>query len=1230
MRKFVFSLLALVMSSFIVFGQSNTGNLTVNVADPSGVVPGATVTVLDTATGKERTFVTKSDGSVAVPNLEVGSYTIKVSAEKRKTAVYNDVKIEVGRTYVLDVVLEPGEVRETVEVVAGTELINSASGEISRIITRREIVDLPLNGRNPLQLITLQAGTSSNGATNTVINGQRTSFTNITRDGFNVQDNFIRANATDFVPDRPNVDDIEEFVIVNQNAGVEYGYGASQVNFATPRGGNRFQGSLFIYNRNSEFTANSFFNNLNGLKKPFLNRNQFGFRIGGPILKNRLFFFGTYEGFRLRQSTSITRTTLLPSAKTGVFTYIDNFGVTRTINVLSTAGVTPDPVIASRIISKLPDPNNFISGGDFRNTAGYSFSQKQDQDRDAVTTRFDYDINAKHALNTIYAYRKEFLLRPDVDNGGFNTVPFGFQGAKTYTTNSAWRWTPSGNWINEFRFALQLSRPFFDRNNQPTDFFLSLPLISSPESTFQKQGRNTAIWMVRDDATWVYGKHTIRFGGQIYWFRINPYGPPAFSNSTIPTLTIGTNPNTPQLTASQFPGGISSAQLGAANSLLALLGGFVSSVSQTFNVVDKTSGYKPNTLPNRRLHYEHYSFYIGDQWRIRPRFTINYGTRYELYAPLREPSGLALEPVIGSNPDMLSTILNPNGTYNFVGTNFGNNRFFKTDRNNIAPNISFAWAPNFGGPLKYIFPGEGKTVIRGGFSVSFVNDEFVRAADNALGANQGLTQTVTVSSLNQRVATFSNPVTTPTFVVPRTYAQNNALASNFGTVFAIDPNIQVPSLYQYNIGIQRELPFKLALEVRYVGNHSNNLVRGLDYNQVIIKENGFLADFLRARQNMIVTGSTPGNPTAGNPNCFPTPGCQPLTFFPNLPLGGLLNNATVRSLIFSGQPADLAILYITNPAIFGSGANGAGPFFLRNFNTGVVDLIGNFAKSRYNSLQVELRKNFSQGLYFQFNYTLQKTLTDASGVGQTRFDPLIDNANRRNEYARADFDTEHVINFNALYELPFGKGKPFLNQGGLTDILVGGWQIGAIMRLSSGAPISITDPRGTLNRAGRSGRQTAFSPLSNSEISRLIGVFRTPCGVFFINPAVININQINLASGNCLGGALGSGRGAEGFGQPTFPGQVFFNVAPGETGNMARNAWNGPIYYNWDLSLLKNIRFRENMRLQLRAEAFNAFNRTNFFVGVFPGNGNINSTNFGRITSSFPARVLQFAARFEF
>ena len=283
MKKLLYVLAIVSAFAFTIAAQSNTGNLTVNVSDASGIIPGATVVVKDEQTGKERTLTTTNEGTVSVSQLDVGTYTVTVTAAGRKKSVFNGVKVDVAQTASLSAVLEAGDISEVVEVTAGADIVNSSNAEISNTVTTRQIQELPLNGRNPLSLIALQAGTSANGATNTVINGQRSSFTNITRDGLNIQDNFIRANATDFVPDRPNTDDVGEFTITTQNAGVEAGYGASQVQLVTPRGSNEFHGAAYIYNRNSKFAGNDFFNNLNNVKRPFLNRNQFGGRLGGPI-----------------------------------------------------------------------------------------------------------------------------------------------------------------------------------------------------------------------------------------------------------------------------------------------------------------------------------------------------------------------------------------------------------------------------------------------------------------------------------------------------------------------------------------------------------------------------------------------------------------------------------------------------------------------------------------------------------------------------------------------------------------------------------------------------------------------------------------------------------------------------------------------------------------------------------------------------------------------------------
>jgi hypothetical protein len=267
--------------------QSSTGSLVGTVSGPDGVIVGASVVVVDNQTGKERTLVTSDEGTFNLSQLEVGNYTVKVTAPGFKTYTATDLKIDVGKQYSLNVVLEVGAITEAVTISAGADLVHGTSAELSNTVSSRQIQELPLNGRNPLALVALQAGTSSNGAQTTVINGQQSSFTNITRDGINVQDNFIRSNAVDFIPDRPNADDTGEFTIVTQNAGAEQGYGSSQIQLVTPRGSMSFTAG-YLYNRNSKLAANDFFRNAAGrdangnplLARPFLNRNQFGGRMG--------------------------------------------------------------------------------------------------------------------------------------------------------------------------------------------------------------------------------------------------------------------------------------------------------------------------------------------------------------------------------------------------------------------------------------------------------------------------------------------------------------------------------------------------------------------------------------------------------------------------------------------------------------------------------------------------------------------------------------------------------------------------------------------------------------------------------------------------------------------------------------------------------------------------------------------------------------------------------------
>lgn len=1245
MRKSIFGFLVVIAMTTALIAQTVTGRMVGTVNGPDGVLPGANVVVTDDRTGKEYTVVTDSQGGFVVPQLPSGTYTVRVSANGFKTNVVKNVIVNVGTDYAFATTLEVGDVTAEVTVTGGEELVNSTNAELNRTINERQIKELPLNGRNPLQLVLLQAGAASNPNQLTTINGFRTSSTNIIQDGVNVQDNFIRSNATDFSPGRASVGNVEQFTITTQ-AGADRGFGGPQVELVTPRGQNSFRGEAFIFNRNSEFAANSFFNNaagnftatsprvLSGLAsvgdpvvpRPFLNRNQFGGSVSGPIIKNKVFFFGFYEALRLRTEVSKLTTTLTANARTGLFTYIDNGGVTRTVNLftLPLTGTAPptavNGAVSTRFLGRLP-AGNTTEAGDGLNTIGYRFLQKSATDRDQFTGRIDYQLNDSNNINGIFDYSKEDNLRTDID-GSFNTTPIVTQPAVNKRLALAWTTTPFSNFTNQLRGGFFFSKPDFI-NNEVSAQFVIPTLVTNPEVTFLNQGRQTDTYNLANTSDYIWKNHSFRFGGQFQRIAIDAYN----AAGVVPTYNIGTNTNTPQTPAvgnAAYIGGISAAQRNTGNALYALLTGIISSGGQSFNVETQTSGFVPGAIQRRQFGMDTLALFAQDQWRVRPNFTLTLGLRYERHAGLKSKNGLALEPIIAPGRNPVDAVLDPNGAYQFVGGNAGKaGLFFKDDNNNFAPVVNASYSPSFkSGFGRWLFGAEGKSVFRGGFRFSYVNDEAVRAPDNALLNNQGLNfgasainPATNTTALNDRLGGTLTAIAAPTFVANRTYLLNNGPSfANFGTVFAVDPNIQIPRVAEWNFGYQREFG-DYAFEVRYVGSWSDNLWRSVDYNQVDIRSNGFAADFNRARANLIACRATVGCTTGGAYNAA-VPGSQVLTVFPNLASGGLLTNSTIVGQLDAGTPADLAIIYVQN-ALAGSVR------FLPNLNTGVANVFENGAFSKYHSLQAEVRRRFSNGLEMQANYTFGKTITNGQGTAQTRVEAFLDNNARDLDVSRADFDQTHIFNLNLIYQLPFGKNQRFLNKGGWVDLLVGGWQATSIVRWSSGAPITITDARGTLNRAGRAGRQTALTSLSKSELKKLFGVFRTPNGIFFINPTALGRNADGTV--NTAGG--GTGRGANGFGTATFQGQVFFNNLPGQTSGLERAFLNGPSTFSWDASIVKNINITETMRIQFRAEAFNVLNTVNFVPGQFL---DINSTNFGRISSTTAPRIMQFGARFNF
>src|SRR5688572_23021093 len=1284
MRKIVSIFLLLTGLALAAVAQTTTGSLSGTVSGPDGLLPNATVVARDNKTGKEVTATTTENGAFRFAQLEFGTYTVTITSSGFKTFVANDVKVDVGREYTLNPSMELGSLEESVTVTAGADVVTATSAQVSNTVSPQQILSLPLITRNPLTLTALQAGVAPSAASpfqNTSINGMRTTLTNITRDGINIQDAFLRGNATDFAPGRPSVDDTGEFTISTSNQESDQGYGGAQIRLVTPRGTKDFHGALFAYNRNSEFAANAFFSNSAGLPRPFRNRNQFGGKVSGPMWlpgigegtpifhKDKGFFFFNYEGIRDPVSTLVNRTILTPLARTGGFaftratagapTQFCPSGAQNTVctvpSLLAFANsqglavpTTIDPVSQTRIISQLPTTSNF-SGGDNLNTAGYTLNRQQDTTSNLYTMRFDVDPTEKDNFNVVYSYVNVINLRPDADANGFSTTPGVIQGSKNKTFVAAYRRILSSSLINEVRGGIFTSEVPFDRTDPLPDFMFASGAtgllanlfqagaftggsVSNPENTFMDQGRNTKGFNFQDNADWTNGQHLLRFGGQLQYFKVNSYN----DARIVPLVVLAAGNGTPALTAANFAasGGISPAQLTIANNMLALFGGLYNTGVQRFNVESQTSGFQPTQLfsPYR---YSNHSLYVSDRWSPLRGLTLSLGLRYELFPAMKLANGLALEPVFDDPDNFLPSLLTTNGTTNFIGGNAGTDKaYYKTDFDNFAPSIGFAYTPNFeSGIGRMIFGSEGKSVFRGGYSQAYGNDSIVTSINNAAVGNPGLGSTDrTLPNLNGRLGVSGPVIAPPAFIPPPiTYLQNANNNNFFGTVVAIDPNIDIPTIEQYSFGWQREFFGNTALEVRYVGSRSLNLVRGIDINQIDIFNNGFLADFNRAAANYALSqAANPGNASAQTPFCAGiTPGCVPLQLFVNAPgapgnlgvapfgsgnITGRLGFNTFVNNLTNGSPADLALAYINNTLNLNNhpcaGARPAGtpacnpaamPFIslVPNPVAGAIDVMVNDARYNYNSLQIEVRRRFSQGLYFQANYTYSKNLTNAIGTGQNLFEPYLDNNNTDWDWQRADFDIPHVFNFNGIYQLPFGRGKMFLDHGGWADMVFGGWELAGIVQWTSGTPITFVDNRGTVNRTGRSGRQTPQTNLTGEEIRALGGVFEQNGTFYFINPDAI-----------------------------TNP--VFFPNAPGQTGNTPRSIVNSPKFFNLDMALLKNIRLTETMRIQLRAEAFNVLNNVNF---IPPATGQlqlITSPTFGQITGTTPARTVQFAARFEF
>ena len=1291
------TLLVLLVCSTAI-SQQGTGAVRGIVTDPQGnVIGGASVTLTNLGTSVSRTTTSSESGAYSFDFIQVGDYKLEVEAPGFKKAVVPDVHALVAKATPVDVQLEVGNVSESVTVAAGAgeALINRDDATLGNNFVNKQITQLPLEARNVVSLLTLQAGVTRDGS----VSGARSDQSNVTLDGVDINEaqtnqlgaasgtsssdatesDTVTASGSSNSPDagtviRLNAEAIEEFRVTTANANASQGRSSgAQISLVTKSGTNQFHGALFEAHRNTIFTANDFFNNRNGRyeagdanvilginnvgdqrnPRPKLIRNTFGGAIGGPIIKDRAFFFYSYEARRDAAEQSVVRIVPLASMGAGQLRYVNPSGGVTTLSAAdvnsifstmpNTVGTNPTAIAAlAEAAAKYP-ANDFTQGDstvDTRlNTAGFRFNASTPVKLNSHSARFDLNLTSRQSVfvraNVIYDVIGLPGQFPDTPAPQIWSHPVGLAAGHT--------WTVTNNLVNNFRFGY--TREAFTQGGDSAANAITFRFVFSPLLFARTVSRKTPVTNITDDISWVRGTHTLQFGGNIRFIKNNRV---SFANAydsavTNPSFYAGGAGTILSDTVNDFSPIADGFESAVQNAATALIGRF-SQYTARFTFNHDGTAETLGTPTDRTFATQEYDVYGQDVWKVTPDLTITYGLRYSLSRPVYETKGFEVKPNIPLSDFFQQRLagaaagvpFNAPITVDLSGPANGASPLYQWDKNNFQPRIAIAWSPSYkSGFLGKLFGSNHESVLRGGFGVT--NDYYGNQLavnfdlNNQLGFSSQTTISANTYNISSRPAplftAFGQPVRTLPGIDPPgtlTFPQQKPSDNSRRIESTLDEALVAPINTSWNVTYERQLPKGLVLQASYIGRLGRKLLAQRDImalNNLTDKQSGMdwyqaasLLELQRAQGAPISSvqqipwfaNLLPSNFAAlANDFYFGNAGCaDPLSFCIDETLNQTQAVYAVAQGFYGNDWTDTQDVIDT--------AIGGNLFFHPQY--GALATFSSIGHSSYNAGTISLRERLGEKLTLDFNYTLSHSRDDASGL-QTSGLPsgtfgngfILNPIRQHDWYADSDFDVRHIINMNAVWQLPIGRGQwlmPDANK--VVNGILGGWQLAGIYRWNSGlpAPNFFDDARWATNwnvqsNVVRTGPLQACPDRGGADAPKLFG--------------------------SC---------------NPTAAYQSFRNAFPGESGN--RNVFRLPGYVSLDLGLSKSfhVPFGENQRFQVRWEVFNVTNtqhfgkmdisRTGTGVTLDPSTATppSNWSNFTGIQGS--PRVMQFGFRYSF